>query len=87
MADDRGAGWARGLIMLLLAAPVMAGCSFSRLGESMRVLEDVQAGVGPSALKERTPTPTCSTVTYRRDGVRRVADIYLPGDGRPALAG
>ena len=73
--------------MLLLAAPVMAGCSFSRLGESMRVLEDVQAGVGPSALKERTPTPTCSTVTYRRDGVRRVADIYLPGDGRPALAG
>jgi hypothetical protein len=73
--------------MLLLAAPVMAGCSFSRLGESMRVLEDVQAGAGPSALKEETPAPTCSTITYRRNGVARVADVYLPGDGEPALAG
>ena len=87
MANNRRAGWARGLIMLLWAAPIMAGCSFSRLGESMRVLEDVQAGAGPSALKEQTPAPTCSTITYRRNGVMRVADIYRPGDGVPARAG
>ena len=86
MADNEWGRRARGLV-LLLAAPVLAGCSFSRLGESMRVLEDVEAGAGPSALKEETPAPTCSTITYRRNGVQRVADIYRPGGGEPALAG
>ncbi|MEN8195893.1 MAG: RNA methyltransferase, partial [Pseudomonadota bacterium] len=76
-----------GLVMLLAAAPIMVGCSLSRLGESMRVLEDVQADAGPSALKEQTPAPVCETITYRRDGVRRVVDIYRPGGGEPALAG
>ena len=87
MADNRRACRARGLVLLLAVAPIMAGCSFSRLGESMRVLEDVEAGAGPSALKEQTPAPTCSTITYQRDGVRRVADLYRPGGGEPALAG
>jgi len=87
MADYGRARRAGALVALLVAAVMSGGCSFSRLGESMRVLEDVQAGAGPSALKEQTPVPTCSTVTYRRDGVERVADIYRPGDGEPALAG
>ncbi|MCK5274651.1 MAG: hypothetical protein KAR37_08400 [Alphaproteobacteria bacterium] len=87
MADNRRACRARGVVLLLAVAPIMAGCSFSRLGESMRVLEDVEAGAGPSALKEQTPAPTCSTITYQRDGVRRVADLYRPGGGEPALAG
>ena len=87
MADYGRAHRAGALVTLLVAAVLLGGCSFSRLGESMRVLEDVQAGAGPSALKEQTPVPTCSTVTYRRDGVERVADIYRPGDGEPALAG
>ncbi|MCK4868433.1 MAG: hypothetical protein KAT39_10300 [Alphaproteobacteria bacterium] len=85
--DNRRACRARGLVLLLAVAPIMAGCSFPRLGESMRVLEDVQAGAGPSALKEQTPAPTCSTITYKRDGVRRVADLYRPGGGEPVLAG
>lgn len=87
MADYVRARRAGALVALLVAAVLLGGCSFSRLGESMRVLEDVQAGAGPSPLKEQTPVPTCSTVTYRRDGVERVADIYRPGDGEPALAG
>ncbi|MBE9555742.1 MAG: alpha/beta hydrolase [Proteobacteria bacterium] len=87
MADNKWARWARWLVMLLLAAPVLAGCSPSRLFESMRVLEDVQAGAGPSELKEQTPVPACETITYRRNGVSRVADIYRPGGGEPALAG
>jgi acetyl esterase/lipase len=87
MAQNERACRAWGLVMLLVVAPVLAGCSFSRLGESMRVLEDVQAGAGPSALKEETPAPTCSTITYRRNGVQRVADLYRPGSGEPALAG
>lgn len=72
---------------LCLAAAVLSGCSFARLGESKRVLEDVEAGFGPSALKEQTPTPVCETVTYRRDGVARVADLYRPGGGILPLAG
>lgn len=87
MADNERAGRARGLVLLLLASVVLGGCSFSRLGESMRVLEDVEAGAGPSALKEQTPAPTCETITYRRNGVARVADLYRPGGGEPAQAG
>jgi pimeloyl-ACP methyl ester carboxylesterase len=51
------------------------------------VLEDIQAGAGPSELKEKTPAPVCETVTYRRDGVTRIADVYRPGAGEPVLAG
>lgn len=87
MADNGRACRAGALAFLSLAAILLGGCSLSRLGESMRVLEDVEAGAGPSVLKERTPAPVCETITYRRDGVRRVADIYRPGDGEPALAG
>ena len=72
MADYGRAHRAEALVALLVTAVLLGGCSFSRLGESMRVLEDVQAGAGPSTLKEQTPVPTCSTITYRRDGVERV---------------
>ena len=87
MADDRWARRARGLVSLMLVAPVLAGCSPSRLAESARVLEDIEAGAGPSELKEKTPAPTCATITYRRDGVERVADLYRPGGNETALAG
>jgi len=87
MADYEWARRAGALVALVVTAVMAGGCSLSRLGESMRVLEDVQAGAAPSALKEQTPVPVCETVTYRRDGVERVADIYRPGDGDPALAG
>ncbi len=80
-------GLAKALAMLLVAMSVLAGCSLSRLGESRRVLADVEAGAGPSALKESTPAPACETVSYRRNGVMRVADIYRPGAGEPVLAG
>lgn len=87
MAGDRWDGRARGLAMLLLAASFLGGCSPSRLGESKRVLNDIEAGVGPSILKEKTPAPGCTTITYRRNGVARVADLYRPGGDEPARAG
>lgn len=87
MANKRGNFRTWWLGFPMFAALVLAGCSPSRLTESMRVLEDVQAGAGPSKLKEMTPVPTCSTITYRRDGVVRVADLYRPGGYETALAG
>lgn len=78
---------AGGFGLCLVAATVLAGCSFARLGESKRLLEDIEAGLGPSTLKETTPVPACETVSYRRNGVRRIVDIYRPGGGEPARAG
>lgn len=87
MADCKSGGRAGSLAMLLLAALLLGGCSPSRLGESKRVLDDIEAGAGPSALKEKTPVPSCTTIIYRRDGVARVADLYRPGGDEPARAG
>lgn len=87
MTDNSRVGRARALVMLLIGMSVLAGCTLSRIAESSRVLEDIEAGAGPSALKDTTPAPACETVTYRRNGVLRVADVYRPGAGEPALAG
>lgn len=87
MMHNVGTRRAGRLVLLVLAATVLGGCSLSRLAESMRVLEDVEAGAGPSALKEETPVPGCETITYRRNGVVRIADIYSPGGGEPARSG
>ncbi len=61
------------------------GCSPTRLGEAARVLADIDAGAGPSALKEQTPAPVRMPVRYTVDGRARAGDLYLPGNG--ALAG
>ena len=51
----------RACVLALVMAAVLAGgtqaCSPTRLGEAARVLADIDAGAGPSALKEQTPAP------------------------------
>jgi hypothetical protein len=65
-----------------LAAPCMAlalaACVSAQSWEAVRVLRDIDAGSGPSALKARTPTPTRTTISYRLDGRTAIADLYQP---------
>lgn len=82
--QDRNRPPALAIVACVLA---IASCSPARLTEAVRVLEDAQAGEGPSQLKEEVPQPVCTTVTYRRNGVVRTADVYLPGGERTARAG
>ena len=62
----------------------LGACSPARLGEAARVLADIDAGDGPSALKASTPPPLRRPVAYAVDGRRREGDLYLPGE--PPLA-
>ncbi len=72
---------------MLALSLALAACSPSRLIESSRILHDIEAGEGPSRLKETTPPPNCRTMTYRFDGPERIADLYMPGPGQEARAG
>jgi hypothetical protein len=61
---------------LLLALSLLAGCG----GEAGRLLTDIEAGPGPSALKAETPAPT-----FRPASVPGTeADLWVPGE--PPLA-
>ncbi len=76
--------WRRLAIWLLLQAVLSAavsGCVPGRFIEAARVLADIDAGSGPSALKARTPTPQRRAVAYTVEGRARSGDLYLPGDG------
>lgn len=75
------------LTLPLFGVLLLAACSPSRFAESVRVLEDLQAGAGPSKWKEMTPAPTCITIAYQRRGVARLVDLYDPGGNEMALAG
>jgi pimeloyl-ACP methyl ester carboxylesterase len=78
----------RRLVMVAVATAAVGGlpgCSPGRVAESMRVLADISAGEGPSALKETTSAPGRRPVAFEVDGRRHRADLYLPADG--ALAG
>lgn len=63
----------------LLAALVLSACAALTDGEAVRVLEAIEAGQGPSALKAETPAPIRKTAA---DGAY---DLYIPGE--PARAG
>jgi len=76
----------RGLIALLAAAMLAAGCAPARLGEAARVLADIDAGDRPSALKEATPPPERRSVYYRAAARSYGGDLYLPGGGAAARA-
>lgn len=62
------------------------GCSPRLAAESARVLADIGAGEGPSALKRATPTPTREAVAYRVEGRAHRGDLYRPGEGERARA-
>lgn len=51
---------------------LLAGCG----GEAGRLLADIEAGPGPSALKQATPAPTLHPVTIGG----RAADLWVPGE-------
>lgn len=76
MADRRRVFLVSALALVLLAA---GGCSALQM-EAARVLADIGAGAGPSALKERTPTPLRMPVAYRVDGRDYRGDFYRPGE-------
>lgn len=71
------------LVVLLLAGLGVA-CSPARSLEAFRVLRDVEAGSGPSGLKETTPAPTRTFIRFGEEDAGE-ADLYLPGE--PAMAG
>ncbi|MDP7310985.1 MAG: RNA methyltransferase, partial [Alphaproteobacteria bacterium] len=57
---------------------VLPGCSPARLAEAARVLDDIDAGSGPSQLKEQTPPPRREAVSY---------GAYGSGNGSGAFGG
>ena len=71
-----------GPTLVVLAAVIAAGpgCAPARLAEAARVLADIDAGPGPSALKAGTPVPKRREVRYTVDGRRRAGDLYEPGE-------
>ena len=64
--------------VLLLGLGVFAGWIAAQGWEAMRVLQDIEAGAGPSALKERTPEPARETLTFTTDEGDIAADLYHP---------
>lgn len=61
-----------------LFALFTAACVTPESWEAVRLLEDIEAGGGPSALKARTPVPTRAEVRYQIDGRTTLADFYEP---------
>ena len=65
---------------LALVLPVAGGCSPSLGLEAARVLADLGAAGGPSALKESTPAPRREAVAYRIGARGYRGDYYRPGE-------
>ncbi|WP_018871034.1 alpha/beta hydrolase [Thioalkalivibrio sp. ALgr3] len=64
--------------VLLLGLGIFAGWIAAQSWEAMRVLQDIEAGAGPSALKERTPEPARETLSLTTDEGDIAADLYHP---------
>ena len=69
----------RDALLMILVATGLSGCLSAESWEAVRVLEDIEAGPGPSALKRTTPAPDRREVSYTIDGRRHVGDLYTPG--------
>ncbi len=78
---------------LAVFVAVLPGCSPARLAEAARVLDDINAGSGPSQLKEQTPPPRREAVSYGAYGSGNGSgafggDLYSSTEpGLPGLAG
>lgn len=77
------------MIHVVMKAPLplallvlLQACVTAESWEATRLLQDIDAGAGPSTLKETTPAPTRSTESYAIDGRANLADVYHPN--RPA---
>ena len=74
---------ARCALLLSLLGLGASGCALQRHHEAVLVLGDVAAGAAPSGLKERTPQPSRTPISYTIDGRAHTGDLYLPGEGKP----
>ncbi|MEM7223950.1 MAG: RNA methyltransferase [Pseudomonadota bacterium] len=72
------AGLVRLWCLPILLAALLVSCISQQSREATRLLEDIDRGSGPSALKAATPTPTRSELSYEIDGRLRLADLYQP---------
>jgi hypothetical protein len=66
-----------------LALAVLAACSPPRALEAARVLSDIAAGSGPSALKANTPEPSRTPIS-NPGASALLGDLYWPGEDAAA---
>jgi pimeloyl-ACP methyl ester carboxylesterase len=73
--------------LLLPVALVLAACVAPEDEEAARLLRDIAAGAGPSALKRATPAPERIQLRLTIGGRETAADLYRPGEpvGAPLL--
>ena len=82
MRNPRRRGMAAGIagcLMVVMACVSITACSPARISESLIILEDIQAGPGPSTLKEQTLRPTREGIRFAVEGRLHEADVYEPG--------
>src|SRR3546814_12550095 len=76
----------RGVKKALLLLLLLGGCVSAESWEATRLLQDIDAAGGPSALKERAPEPQRTTERYSIDGRANVADVYRSEERRVGKA-
>lgn len=72
--------WIVAIAVAGLVVGLFAACSPGRTIESIRIVDDIRAGGGPSLLKDVRPEPRRQPIVYEIDGVVREGDLYQPGD-------
>ncbi|WP_018144274.1 MULTISPECIES: alpha/beta fold hydrolase [unclassified Thioalkalivibrio] len=63
---------------VLLSLLMLTSCISTQSWEATRVLQDIEAGAGPSTLKARTPEPMRQTLTLETGEGDIAADLYHP---------
>lgn len=74
-------GLGQTLAALGLAAAILstlAACISAESWEAVRVLQDIDSGAAPSALKSRTPEPERAEISFASGGAATAADLYRP---------
>lgn len=71
-------------VAAVLSSFLLLGCAPRAAIESLLVLQDVEAGEGPSLLKRWTRPPERVAVAYAIEGRHGVGDLYRPADGARA---
>lgn len=72
-------------VLLCLVLWPLAGCG-GHFGEAVDLLADIRAGHGASDLKDRTPPPDRTAISFEAGDDTRDADLWTPGPGQQARA-